>query len=101
MNKPSANLNDPRSLAVHEGGHSDFMKANCSHQKLRWEQLKLSRRLGRFCKARGFIGDVRVFLRRRKLLALLRRRFEVPDALFLEGRHAKGSDEPRFDPRLR
>jgi hypothetical protein len=87
MSKPSGNLpRNPRVLAVHEGGHSDFIEANCSRQKLRWEELKLSRRLGRFCKARGIIGDLRVFFRRRKLLARLRRRFEIPHALFLDGR---------------
>jgi hypothetical protein len=86
-------LKNPRALAVHEGGHADFMEANFSRQKLRWEEMKLSRRLGRFCKAKGFIGDVRIFLRRRKLLARLRRRFEVPHALFLAGRHAKGTED--------
>jgi hypothetical protein len=84
-------LKNPRALAVHEGGHADFMEAGCIHQKLRWEEQKLSRRLGRFCKARVFIGDMRVFLRRRKLLARLRRRLEVPHALFLDGRHEKGA----------
>jgi hypothetical protein len=87
-------LKNPPALGVHEGGHSDFMEANFSRQKLRWEEMKLSRRLGRFCKAKGFIGDVRIFLRRRKLLARLRRRFEVPHALFLAGSHGKGADNP-------
>jgi hypothetical protein len=93
-NRSGKLLKNPRALAVHEGGHADFIEANCSRQKLRWEELKLSGRLGRFCKARGFIGDLRVFFRRRKLLARLRRRFELPHALFLAGRHGKGADNP-------
>jgi hypothetical protein len=67
------------------------MDAGCVHQKLLWEELKLRRRLARFRKAEGFIGDMRVFFRRRKLLGCLRRRYEIPHALFVGAGHGDGA----------
>jgi hypothetical protein len=84
-------MNHSRTTGFHERGHSDYLEAGCSYQKLLWEELKLRRRLKRFCKAGGFIGNIRVFFRRRKLLARLCRRFEISQALFLSDSHGYGA----------
>ena len=78
MNKPVHSL-----TSIHAGGREDFIKASRANEKLRQEEIKLTRRIRRFCHARGFIGDMIVYFRKRKLLAVLRRRAGRYDSVFV------------------
>jgi hypothetical protein len=83
MKKASTNSSDwMRNPKVHEGGHADFLKVTDCDQKLRKETAKLQRRIGRFCRPRGMIGDLILFRRKRQLIRRLRERFELPYAMF-------------------
>lgn len=86
MKNPSRGLvEDGRMSGLHAGGHSDFINAGRCRERIRQEEAKLRRRL-RKCKAKGIIGCFLLFMRRRQLLGELRKRFEVPYALFI-GNH--------------
>jgi len=78
--------NDMRhaSPSFHAGGRGDFMKANRTREKLRHEERKLGRRIRGLCHVRGFMGDMIVLFRKRKLLAMLRRRHGRYDSVFVE-----------------
>lgn len=82
--RPKAMLKGISPPAIHEGGHADFLKATRSDERLRQEQVKLRRRLVRFCNPRGIVGDFLVFRRKRRLLRKLRVRFGVPYAVFVK-----------------
>jgi hypothetical protein len=69
---------------LHAGGREDFIKANHVREKLRDDERKLKRRIRRLCHAKGFIGDMIVYMRKRKLLGMLRRLHMRHDSLFLQ-----------------
>ena len=66
---------------VHAGGQDDYMKN--TGPRLRTEEAKLQRRIDILCSPKGALGYFGIVLRRRRLLRMLRARFEVPYAMFL------------------
>ena len=50
--------------------------------RLRAEEMKLARRIKRFCAPKGILGYLVLALKRRRLIRVLRLRFEVPYAMF-------------------
>ena len=50
--------------------------------RLRAEEMKLGRRIDRFCDPKGILGYLALAVRRRRLIRALRVRFEVPYAMF-------------------
>ncbi|HSP41920.1 MAG TPA: hypothetical protein VLO11_03515 [Luteolibacter sp.] len=78
MSEPTSSLS-----RLHAGGRKDFIKANHVREKLHHDERKLKQRIHRLCHARGFFGDMIVFIRKRKLLGTLRRHHGRYDSLFL------------------
>ena len=71
------------STSIHADGRDDFVESSRARERLRKEEAKLTRRIRRFCHSRGFIGDMIVYLRKRRLLAALRKRHGKYDSLFV------------------
>ena len=78
MSEPTSS--SPR---LHAGGREDFIKANHVREKLRDDGRKLKRRIRRLCHAKGFLGNMIGYMRKRKLLGTLRRLHMRHDSLFL------------------
>jgi hypothetical protein len=82
-------MNGKRKLApakppcgVHAGGRDDYM-ATSADARLRGEEAKLDRRIGRFCCPKGLLGHFTLLSRRRGLRRKLKARFVAPYAVFL------------------
>jgi len=50
--------------------------------RLRAEEMKIGRRIDRFCDPKGMLGYLALAVRRRRLIRSLRVRFDVPYAMF-------------------
>ena len=61
------------SVPFHADGHRDFMKAAGIPEIARREEIRLRRRLRRWCRAKSPVGALRIWMFRRRMICQLRR----------------------------
>ena len=81
---------------VHAEGRTDYMNASGA-ARLRAEEMKLERRIDRFCFPKGILGYFALVVRRRRLIRALRARFEAPYAMFVAQSGTQDQEQP-YDP---